>query len=96
VRKRNPPSYTTQGEWFVLSVYPTKNKQGKAKIAVPRALFPLSTSRNRLKRQIREVIRLSHEEAEKDLLIIVKKRGTPSFGAVQKEILTHLKKMRPS
>ncbi|MBI4436724.1 MAG: ribonuclease P protein component [Candidatus Omnitrophica bacterium] len=67
--------------------------QGSIKIAVPRALFPLSTARNRLKRQIREAIRLSHQEKGKDILIVVKKRGAPSFGAIQKELCAHLKNL---
>jgi len=89
VRRENP-LFISRGEWFHLSAYP-KKKWGKIHIAVPRKLYPLSTSRNRLKRQIREVSRRFVDE-EQDFFITVHKKGSLPFAVLRREVEAHFKK----
>lgn len=101
VRKKAPPLLTSKGEWSVLSIYPIKRREGSIGVAIPRILFPRSTSRNRLRRQIREAIRLLQKEKgmftmkrEHNLLIRVQRGGkSPSFRMIQKEMKTHFNKL---
>ena len=103
--RKNPPLLTSKGEWSVLSVYPVKKVEGRVGIAIPRSLFPQSTLRNRLRRQIRETVRLLKKEEHFsledkmmrwDFLIRVQKRISPPFTAIRKEIEAHLRQLERS
>ena len=98
--RKSPPLFTSKGEWSVLLVYPVKKAEGCFGVAIPRSLFPQSTLRNRLRRQIREAVRLLKKEehlslgdkmTRRDLLIRVQKRIFPPFAAIRKEMETHLR-----
>ena len=77
--------------------------EGGIGVAIPRALFPHSTSRNRLRRQIREAVRILSKERkttlqrqmiQQDLLIRVRKGGHPSFKMIQDEMKGHLEQLK--
>ena len=100
--RKDPPLVISKGEWSKLSVYPLKKREGHVGIAIPRSLFPQSTLRNRLRRQIREAVRLLKKEkgaileekmTGREFVIRVQKKTLPPFKLVRKEIEEHLEQL---
>ncbi|MFH1857746.1 MAG: ribonuclease P protein component [Candidatus Omnitrophota bacterium] len=102
--KRGSPLLTSKGDWSQLSVFLGKKTGRSVGVAIPRALMPHSTSRNRLRRQIREAIRilaplgskrgLAPEKKKYYYLVRVKKQEkTLTFKKIQEEMQAHFRRM---
>lgn len=100
VRKRPPPLFTSKGKWSNLFIYnKLGSEEGNFGISIPRALYPNSTSRNRVRRQIREAVRLFQKEegkpagGAKGFLIRVKRKEKWTFQAIRQEIENHFRQL---